>query len=41
MGLEGSTPEILRLARDTDHGKQLGALLDGPPSIRYFNPLDV
>jgi quinol monooxygenase YgiN len=25
----------------TDHGKQLGPLLDGPPSVRYFNPLDV
>ena len=25
----------------TDHGKQLGALLDGPLNIRYFNPLDV
>jgi quinol monooxygenase YgiN len=23
----------------TEHGKQLFALLDGPPSIRYFNPL--
>lgn len=25
----------------TDHGKQLGALLDGPLSVRYFNPLEV
>ena len=25
----------------TDHGKQLGALLDGQLSIRFFNPLDV
>jgi quinol monooxygenase YgiN len=25
----------------TDHGKQLGALIDGPPSNRYLNPLDV
>lgn len=25
----------------TDHGKQLGALLDGPLGIRYLNPLDV
>jgi quinol monooxygenase YgiN len=25
----------------TDHGKQLRELLDAPPSIRYFNPLEV
>lgn len=25
----------------TDHGKQLAALLDGPLSIRYFDPLEV
>jgi quinol monooxygenase YgiN len=25
----------------TDHGRQLGTLLDGPLSIRYFRPLDV
>jgi quinol monooxygenase YgiN len=25
----------------TEHGKQLGALLDGALSARYFNPLDV
>jgi quinol monooxygenase YgiN len=25
----------------TDHGKQLMAMFEGPPIIRYFGPLDV
>jgi len=25
----------------TEHGKQLRAMLEGPPIIRYFDPLDV